>query len=217
MQAGRNSGLLFALQGKMTIMKKLFFCFLSLTLGTALFAQTQPKFGLKAGLNIANTSNTETGESGTKLGAHAGALAHIHLAPSFSLQPELMYSNQGGEFNGVKVNLHYLNIPLLVQYNFNNGFRLQTGPQAGFLVGVDDRIDGEQSNIFSTDDFKSTDVSWSFGLGYLSRTGIGIDGRYNLGLSKINADPTRGGKTTNRVFQVGLFYMFDNAHKAKSR
>jgi hypothetical protein len=198
-------------------MKKIFICLLSLAATATASAQTKAKLGLKAGLNIASTSNTESGESGSKAGAHAGVLAHIHLTPAVALQPELVYSNQGGEFNGVKVNLHYVNIPVNLQYNFNNGFRIQTGPQVGFLVGVDDREDGNETNYFSTDDFKSTDVSWTLGLGYLSNSGLGIDGRYNLGLSKINADPTRGGKTTNRVFQIGLFYMFDNAHKAKSR
>lgn len=190
-------------------MKRISLLALILAAGTVVFAQP-PKFGLKAGVNLARTNNTVGGESGTKVGLNIGALSHIHLSPQFSLQPEIYYSGQGGEVSDVKLNLNYINIPLLLQYNFDNGFRLQTGPQVGFLVDVNDNYDA-----FESDDFKSTDVSWSFGLGYLTYSGFGIDGRYNLGLTKIN--DVGSGKTTNRVIQIGLFYMFDHQHKAKSR
>lgn len=184
---------------------------------TLLFAQDDPKFGIKGGLNVASTKNTTGGETGSKAGLHAGLLAHIHITPEWAFQPEVMYSNQGGKVGDINLNLHYINVPLLVQYNFENGFRLQTGPQVGLLAGVNDKVNGTASNIFSSDNFKSTDFSWSFGLGYLTYSGLGIDGRYNLGLSRINDDPNRTGKTTNRVFQIGLFYLFDHHHKARSK
>lgn len=198
-------------------MKRITFFLIAVFYFTGLFAQYQPKFGVRGGLNIANTKNTESGETGSKAGLHIGFIAHTHLTPEISLQPELYYSNQGGKKGNVNFNLNYINVPVLVQYNFDNGFRLQTGPQLGLLVDVNDKTKGEEYNIISADDFKSTDFSWSFGLGYLTYSGIGFDGRYNLGISKINDDPTRGGKSTNRVFQLGLFYLFDNDHKRKSR
>jgi hypothetical protein len=198
-------------------MKKIFVLTISLTISAVLFAQTDAKFGIKAGLNVASTNNTSSGQTGSKAGLNAGFLAHIHLTPVISLQPEIYYSNQGGKSGDINLNLNYINIPVLVQYNFDNGFRLQTGPQVGLLVDVNDKTNGRDYNIINSDDFKSTDFSWSFGLGYLTYSGFGIDGRYNLGISKINDDPTREGKTTNRVFQIGLFYLFDHTHKAHSR
>ena len=98
---------------------------------------------------------------------------------------------------------------------FDNGFRIKTGPQLGLLVNTKDKVNGQNSQFFSSEDFKSTDVSWTFGLGYLTYSGLGIDGRYNLGLTNINDAGTNSLK--NNVFQVGLFYMLDNSHKAKSR
>ena len=190
-------------------MKKISFLALVLAISTTVLAQP-PKFGLKGGINLARTNNTVGGESGTKLGLNLGALSHIHLSPNFSLQPEIYYSGQGGEVGDVELALNYINVPVQVQYNFDNGFRLQTGPQVGFLVDVSDNYDA-----FTSDDFKSTDVSWTFGIGYLTYSGFGIVGRYNLGLTKINDVGT--GKTTNRVFQIGVFYLFDSQHKAKSR
>lgn len=198
-------------------MKRIIFCLFSIALSAGALAQYKPKLGLRGGLNVANTRNTESGETGSKPGLHIGLLAHTHITPAISLQPELYYSNQGGKSGNINLNLNYLNVPVLVQYNFDNGFRLQTGPQLGLLVDVTDKTDGTNNNIISADDFKSTDVSWSFGAGYLTYSGIGFDARYNLGLSKINDDQSRVGKTTNRVFQLGFFYLFDNDHKRKSR
>ncbi|HSC39395.1 MAG TPA: hypothetical protein VLD19_16040, partial [Chitinophagaceae bacterium] len=57
------------------------------------------------------------------------------------------------------------------------------------------------------DSYKTFDLSWVFGAGYLTKSGFGIDVRYNLGLTDIN---DAGGSTSihNRVFAVGAFYQF---------
>src|SRR6476646_10557892 len=189
-------------------MKKISLVVLILATGAAVFAQS-PKFGLKAGLNVSKLSNVPGLNWNNRLGLNAGALAHIHITPQLALQPEVVYSGQGAKYtiNGEEhtLGLDYINIPLLLQYMFDNGFRLQTGPQLGFLVGVNDKIDGNKTGIFTSNDFKSTDVSWSFGLGYLTYSGFGLDARYNLGLSNINGDPDRTAKVHNSVIQLGVF------------
>jgi hypothetical protein len=200
-------------------MKKIIFMFAACAMGYTAFSQSNVKLGLKGGLNIATLHLDESEPKDSRLGLHAGLLAHIHLTPGLSLQPEIMYSAQGmedrvtGSTNTWK--LDYVNVPLQLQYNFDNGFRLQTGPQLGFLL--DAEIENQNGTHLSlTKDLKKTDVSWTFGGGYLSHTGLGVDARYNYGLSNINEfDPSN--PTSNRVFQVGLFYLFDNQHKAKSK
>lgn len=162
-------------------------------------------FGLKVGANASNISDLDT-----KIGYHLGALAHIHMAPSFALQPELVYSNQGGKYvvnnNTHNLNLNYVNIPVLFQYMAGTGLRLQTGPQVGFLTSVEDKVNGNETRNFTASDFKNTDFAWTFGLSYIGSSGLGVDGRYNLGLSNIN---DRGSNTLkNNVAQVGLFYQF---------
>lgn len=203
-------------------MKQIFFVVLSLVSCVVTFAQASAHFGIKGGLNIATTTSSENGSADYKTGLNAGFLAHIHLTPQVALQPELVYSSQGNKYtisNGEhQLNLNYINIPLLLQYMFDNGFRLQTGPQLGFLVDVTDKKrNGAETGIFTSSDFKSTDVSWSFGLGYLGYSGLGVDARYNLGLSNINNDPAYSAKLRNSVFQVGMFYQFDHNHKRRSR
>jgi hypothetical protein len=195
---------------KESLMKKisLFLCALSLT--ATVFAQ-QAAIGLKAGLNVANLKNSGY-DMGSKLGFNGGLLAHIHLSPNLALQPEAVYSSQGAKYtvSGSEHNLslNYINIPLQLQYMFANGFRLQTGPQVGFLAGVKDKIGNNETGYFTSQDFKTVDFSWSAGLSYLSTSGLGVDGRYNFGISDINN--TGGNEIKNNVFQLGLFYMLNS-------
>ena len=193
-------------------MKKLSLIVVSVFFSTILMAQGRTDFGIKAGLNVANMSiEPEIANTDVRLGLHAGLLAHIHLAPEWALQPELVYSAQGFEDDQNKVTwkLDYINVPIMVQYMFNNGFRLQAGPQVGFLASA--KVD----NLDIKEDLKKIDAGLGFGIGYLSYSGFGIDARYNLGLSNINDDGAT--ELKNRVFQVGVFYMFNSQHKAVSR
>jgi hypothetical protein len=198
-------------------MKKfsLFLCTLFIT--ASIFAQ-QAAIGLKAGLNVSNLSNSTGYDMGSKLGFNGGLLAHIHLNPSLALQPEAVYSSQGAKYTitGTEhtLSLNYINIPVQLQYMFNNGFRLQTGPQVGFLAGVKDKVNDEETGYFTSQDFKTIDFSWTAGLGYLSTSGIGVDARYNFGISDINN--VGSNVLHNNVFQLGLFYMLHSNHKTAS-
>lgn len=201
-------------------MRRLNIFLLALLTGFAVAAQEDPKFGLKGGLNISKFAYSNNADADWRTGFHVGGLAHIHIKPSFSLQPEIYYSSQGAKFQNAVVNdklnlnLSYINVPVLLQYNFANGFRLQGGPQVGFLVGVSDKVDGVEQNIYSTDDFKTVEVALPLGLSYLGYSGLGVDVRYNIGLTNISksSSPT----VKNNVFQVGAFYLFDHRHKVES-
>jgi hypothetical protein len=199
-------------------MKKisLFVCTLFFT--ATIFAQNS-SIGLKAGVNVSNLNNSGA-DMGSKIGFNGGLLAHVHIAPSLALQPEVVYSAQGAKYTvgGIEhsLSLDYINIPLQLQYMFDNGFRIQTGPQVGFLANVKDKVSGtnNETNFFTSEDFKTVDFSWSAGLGYLTYSGLGVDGRYNFGISNINNAGSNVIK--NNVFQLGLFYMLNNNHKAAS-
>ena len=107
-------------------MKKISLVVLILATAATVFAQP-PKFGLKAGLNVSKLSNVPGLNWNNRLGLNAGALAHIHITPQLALQPEVAYSGQGAKYtiNGEEhtLNLDYINIPLQLQYMFDNGFR----------------------------------------------------------------------------------------------
>jgi hypothetical protein len=186
-------------------MKKISLIALAICATTMVFAQ-RTSFGLKAGLNYSTLTNQDY-----KVGYHLGALAHIHMSPTWAMQPELVYSNQGGEYtlsNGQKhkLNLNYVNIPVLFQYMVGTGLRLETGPQVGFLAGVEDKVNDVQTGYFTSSDFKNVDFSWPIGFSYIGTRGLGVDARYNIGLSNINNAGVSNIK--NNVLQVGLFYQF---------
>lgn len=202
-------------------MKKISLSLLGLLFVIVASAQTRPHFSVKGGLNIANLNIEGYNDNrDSRLGAHLGIGAHVHLTPEWALQPELLYSQEGGEIRNffgnnsrAKFKNDYINVPLMLQYMFDNGFRIEAGPQLGVLVRskVEDQNDREDD---ARDVFKSHNISAGFGLNYLSYSGLGVGGRYNLGLTNIGEGSR---KVRGNTFQISLFYMLDPAHKAKSR
>ncbi len=165
--------------------------------------------GIKGGLNVYTITNDNDVEYDSKAGFNLGLLGHIHLAKQLALQPEIVYSAQGAKFNTgnteTNINLNYINVPVLIQYMFDNGFRLQAGPQLGFLVNAKSKTGGVSVDI--KDNLKTVDVGLAVGAGYVhTPSGFGVDARYNLGLSNINDNSSV--KSFNRGFQLGVFYLF---------
>ena len=182
---------------------------LAAILMTATAKAQNVNFGVKGGLNIYNINNSNGAKYDNLLGFNLGLIGHIHLAKQLALQPELVYSAQGAKFTtaGVetKLQLGYINVPILFQYMFDNGFRLEAGPQVGFLVNAKTKRPNLTTDI--KDNIKKVDVGLGAGIGYVNPTsGFGIDARYNLGLTNINENSSV--KSTNNGFQVGLFYLF---------
>jgi hypothetical protein len=115
----------------------------------------------------------------------------------------VVYSTQGAEYNNGKLKLNYINVPVLGQYMFGSGFRLQTGPQLGILASSEFESGNTETDV---ENYSKLDFSWSFGASYIGRMGVGIDARYNLGLTDVVKNNPND--FHNRVWQVGLFYQF---------
>jgi hypothetical protein len=197
-----------SLTQKLIVMKKIFLLFVMA--GSFAIAKAQVNIGVKGGLNVANIGGSDVEDNKAKLGFHLGGLLNVPVAESFSVQPELVFSLQGVKYDGdAKVNMSYLNIPILAKYTTKAGFFAETGPQLGFLLSAKSKVDGESGNV--KDYFKKTDFSWALGIGYQSQSNIGVNARFNFGLSKLDADGEV--KMFNRVFQVGLFYLLGSPGK----
>lgn len=167
----------------------------------------QVNIGTKIGLNSYSINNDSGSDFDSKLGIHAGIFGHIHLNRQLGLQPELVYSMQGGKSESTDFNLDYINVPVLFQYMFDSGFRIQAGPQVGFLVRA--KAENGSASADVKDEFKSIDAGLSFGASYIhTPSGFGIDARYNLGLTDISE--SSGVKSTSSGLQVGIFYLFDH-------
>ena len=186
------------------------------------------KFGVKAGLNLANT--TANGAS-MKVGGNFGVFGDFKVSDKFSVQPEILYSMQGAKasatnsFGGITVtdevtqSLGYINIPVMGKFLVTNDLSLQVGPQIGFLMTVKEEYVQTSNNqsvvpnsTFSSTDktnFNSVDFGLNFGVGYNITEKFMVDLRYNLGLSEIEKNlPSGVSASKNRVVSVNFGYSF---------
>ena len=191
-------------------MKKLLLTYFALFSVNIAFAQ-DVHFGIKAGLNATNLRYEGRSESDYKLGVHAGGLAHIHVTRKFAIQPELLYSGMGGEQKGsdTKYNFNYLAIPVLGQYMFGDGFRVQAGPQVSFLLSAKREVDNNEVNII--DNYRTIDLSLPVGFSYVLPSGFGVDARWVFGLNNI-VEASGGVGARNNGGQFGIFYLLQYGH-----
>lgn len=166
-------------------------------------------FGFKAGLNGYTVRNGEIMAIGPKLGFHVGVLSHIHLSEHFAFQPEVVFSTQGTYYDydsarrTASMQLNYVNVPLLVQYMFDKGFRVQFGPQLGVLMSAKSTFDGTKTDI--RENLTAFDVGLCAGASYVHlKSSFGFDARFNMGVSKINKN---GKSSYNQGIQLGVFYL----------
>jgi opacity protein-like surface antigen len=204
---------------------------LAVTASSLAFAQTTTTtssspvaFGIKAGMNVSSLSKDGTLEDqGSKIGFNAGLFANIPIASSFSIQPEVLYSQYGDKYDQVIAgnrysrarHLDYVTVPVMFQYNVIPNLYLEAGPEFGILVNAKNKFKNETNNnvITESGDYKDDLNSFNFGIGlgagYYFTDNIGITARYVAGLTDIAKDRPNGSDATrNNVFQVGLAYKF---------
>jgi opacity protein-like surface antigen len=198
-------------------MKKLFL-FAALALFCLTYSIAQVNFGAKAGVNFSDITGEEVDSFNGRTSLHIGVIAEIMVSDMFAVQPELIYSSQGSDYEDSEdgfdfsgtVKLDYLNIPVMAKYYIGEGgFSVEAGPQIGFLLSAKDEFEGEEEDI---DEFvKGTDFGVNFGLGYKLENGLHFGARYNLGLSdNLDVDDfeAEGAEYKNSVIQVSVGYFF---------
>ncbi len=154
----------------------------------------------------------------------------------FSLAAGLNFSMQGSgwkdydekigdvkfDIKDNKMNLYYINVPVVANVYLFKGFAVKAGVQVGFLVKAnyevsatvkDDRNDRNMSTKYDesfTSECKKVDVAIPMGVSYQVPTiPIVIDARYNLGLTKVNKESEEGYKDVkNNVIQLTVGYKF---------
>lgn len=171
-----------------------------------------------------------------KLGFNVGAWAEYMVMPMLGVQVELNYSAQGvntkietsSEFLGngatsttdTKWSAGYVNIPILAKAHFAN-IAVYAGPQLGFATGFNTKstVKTNDSTTINdpeaVEDYSGFDLSLALGAQYKLTANIGVDARYNIGLTNVfptlkndNGDVTREGFGKQGVLQIGVFYEF---------
>lgn len=158
-------------------MKKIIIVIAVALVSVPLFAQGLD-LGLKVGVNFANITDATGLDNRT--GFVFGAFAGAKLGDKIGIQGDLLYSQQGADADVDKVDLNYVNVPVVLKYFITDQIHIHAGPQFGFVV--DDNIAELTSNIAEAESF---DLSGIVGLGIDLPMGIRLDGRYNFGLSNV--------------------------------
>lgn len=197
----------------------------------------------RLGISIANMSNNDfiynaADQSGSlvkskyKTGLMAGADVEYQFHPLFSVSLGGYYSNQGsrypnysygdedtGEYTGVSdhhIMLHYLNVPLMLNWYVAEGLALKAGVQMGFLLDSKQECEetpyyiakdgtqthGDTKTVEYTTDYRSTDISIPVGLSYEYMNVI-LDARYNIGLTNLLDANVASSKNSVFTFSVG--------------
>lgn len=154
----------------------------------------------KAGVNIASMTKADNAKS--KIGLAVGVEAAYGVANNFELTAGFLYSMQGAKVDGTdtKINMDYLNVPILAQYYLVKGLAVKAGVQVGFNTNAKAK-NGDVSADITTN--KTVDFSIPVGLSY-EYANVVLDARYNIGMTKM----FEGADSKNSVIQITLGYKF---------
>lgn len=193
-------------------MKKSFlFLAVMIMLGTA--AQAQVSIIPKGGITLSNINfDQDLAGQKSKLGYVAGLGLNFPITADnfFSIQPELLYIQQGTRATGGDLDLNYVQLPLLLKINFGMEdfpIYVNAGPSFGYLLNSP--LNFGDINLT---DRNRLDIGLQFGGGLGIKAGPGnvlLDARYGFGLTDLyNQDnvPDSQNKSKNNVFQFTLGY-----------
>jgi len=135
---------------------------LLLFIGLSAFSQSF-SLGIKGGANLGKIEG-QSFKDEFSLGYHVGGFATIGLGKKFAIQPEVLFNQINNDTttsfsdvfrvkNAKDIQLKYLSIPLLLNYNVAPFLTLQVGPQFGVLLNKNDNLFQNGENAFKSGDF----------------------------------------------------------------
>jgi len=164
-------------------------------------------FGIKGGTSINKLAGKSFKEE-FSFGYHVGVFATLGMGGKLSLQPEVLLNqvntDTASNFSSVyhfknNIQLKYLSIPILLNYNLSNLLALQVGPQFGILMD-------NNKNLLQNggDAFKNGDFSMLGGV-QLKLLKFRVYGRYAIGLTDLRTSTiTNSDKSKSQSIQLGV-------------
>ena len=197
-------------------MKKLssIFILLALAMSVATSVSAQVRFGVKAGLNLANFSG-DIEDTKILPSFMVGGQAEFGLSDAIGLGVGLQLQGKGAKANGEDASIRpmYLQVPVYLTYR-NSGFFGGVGPYVGFGIAGKNKFGSESADIsFGSsvdDDLSALDFGATIELGY-EFSNLRATASYSLGLS--NAIPKDAAdefdlSAKHNVIGIALAYMF---------
>ena len=187
-------------------------------------------FGPKVGVNLTHVMYDGDGESfynnkQMQLSSHFGVFAEFTISDYFSVQPELLYSVKGAQFDLEGEDFYrsshifkYLSLPIIAKYYVTEEISVEAGPQVAYLLSAKNvetseiyvtGLGEEAASIDMKENMQVFDVGVTAGVGYLTKTGFYISARYNLGLiNAFNNEPDITDTLKNGAVQLSFGFSF---------
>lgn len=149
----------------------------------------QSIFGIKGGYNLASVRNADGDQTNQRQGFNIGFYGESYITNFLSIQPELIYSQQGYviENSSYKLTqkLNYINFPLMFKLYPSKVFYMEAGPQIGYAISHKEEM--ETFILENTKKFEPKSFDWglNFGVGFKSGSGLVLGARYHYGLGEI--------------------------------
>ncbi|TXD49967.1 porin family protein [Polaribacter sp. IC073] len=166
--------------------------------------------GIKGGYNLSSVSFDGTSETSKLHGFHVGIYGESYIGKYLSIQPEILYSQQGykivDDSGTYTQKLDYINIPLMLKLYPVKSFFLEAGPQIGFSIAHKETFDSGFILYDTSEEFEPNNFDWgvNLGAGFKSDAGVSLGARYHIGQSDIYDED----KPKNRVWQIYLGFEF---------
>lgn len=201
-------------------MKKLFIIVAGLFIAGAANAQSPVRFGVKAGVNIANIikdNGNNDFKTDAKTGFNVGLTADIKLVDGIAFTPELLYAQKGYKLTGGSTDYtrttNFIDVPILASIRLASPLNLVVGPQVSFLMSTSTKYSNNAGSVTvnnnDSDNFKKSLLGGVVGLRYDLTNNIDVHGRYALDFQKNNENgTTETPEFKNQVWSFGLGYKF---------
>lgn len=187
--------------------------------------RAQIKFGPEVGVNLSTMTLKSSGLSLDPkmiVGFHAGVISEIGLVGNLSLQPGILFSVKGSEYEitvmeqpfTLSIKPSFIEVPVNLVYGIGPGnlkILLFAGPYFAYGIGGKTEGGGVSEDISfgsgENDDLKPFDIGVNIGAGVtISR--ILISAQYGIGLANLSPDSSNDTEMKNGVFGVSLGYLF---------
>ena len=165
-----------------------------------LHAVNESYVGLRIGLGVAtvNADDPYLDGGSPKAGVNIGVVAGLQVAPATPLYLEtgLSYIEKGGKgglYDSYSYNMNYLEVPLLIKYQYNFDYETSIQPFVGVYgaLGVSGKIKDQDQrliyNSFADDAFKRLDGGLRIGCG-LQYDYLYAELGYDFGLANVSHD-----------------------------
>ncbi len=168
-------------------------------LATTITDAQGPVFGVKGGLSYSNLYADDANDKNGRIGFNLGVLGRTDPEQSIGLQLELLYTTKGEKFTydgffidqEFKLNLGYVDLPVMVSFRAGEALEFQGGLYAGLLMSANLSSSGDlgtSSDDLDKDNFNALDYGLVGGVAF-NAGAIQVGARYNFGLSKLaNSD-----------------------------